>query len=368
MINPDELPSSFYIGQEYAEDLEYDVMRIEFFVHSAAVLDPFEFTLGGQKVSGIQKSGLLVVTTDQKLPRKLIDDLAWDRGNATKYIVGYISKYLPRINQELLQQRYVSGHFLVGAITILDIFRITVSNFKPEMADEVINVPWPPVFGAFLPVKKLKEDQLDTYLMDFIDAGNDYLQHNYNECIRRIITSAENAFRFYGIQPASKTFFQKYLSFIFRAKNGSFKDIVRSISSPQSLGLRVVSDNLLFLYKLRNRIVHQKFRIRFENGWICRRGIATLKYLYEYLDRGGKVGEYVSLMDMQLAMIDMELKGDTVEDAKKRGEDKGDISEDRIIDSEEKMNNWMFESLRISRKEQQLVLGNRVPPGFYKKQ
>lgn len=367
--NSNRLPSSYFAGQEYFEDTVLDQMCVESSFYSAAILEPFELFIQNKKINGSQKGSIFMFTFDVALPRKLIDDLAWGKGNARSYIIGYISKYLPRVNQELLEQRYLSGHFLVQSFSTLDIFSIKVSNLKPEWADEVINVPWPPSFSHFPPVKKIQGEELETYLMDFIDAGNDYLRGDYNDCVRRIITSAENAFRLYGIDRVPLTWWKRYFSLLPFLKESGFSRTARSISSGTNLGRQVVSENLLFLYKLRNKIVHDKFRIRFENGWVCRKGLSTLNYLYQFLDRGGKTAEYVSFMEGQLSMLDRELKGATLESVKAGRDFIHNASDNKyIIDSDKKMNEWMFGSLRISEEDKIAVLKNKISHGNHKSQ
>lgn len=366
-MDPKDLPESFFAGQEYLEDQLHDLMRVELCFYTPAVLDPFEFYVQKKKVVGSQNSGVLKVTFDVDFPRKLIDDLAWGRGNSQAYVLGYISRYLPRINEEMLRQRYSSGHFLLRTFSPLDVFKITITNLKPEWADEVINVPWPPTFAKFPPAQMMQGTQMETYLKDFVDAGNDYLRGDYDNCIRRVITSAENAFRFYRLDKTTPSGWRLLFISLPFFKETSFNTIARSISSPNHLGSQVVSENLLFLYKLRNRIVHNKFRIRFENGWVARRAFATLNYLYQFLDRGGKVAAYVSFMEGQMMMLDMELRGTTMERLRvMHKESKKEHTPEQFISNDKQMNEWMYGNLRIKKQEQNIILNNKVPPGFYK--
>lgn len=366
-MNNKDFPSSYFVGQEYVEPQSHESVRIELRLYSPAVLDSFEFFIQKKKIKGEQRGGVLFVSFDIILPRNLLTDLAYGKGNAQTYVLGYISRYLPRINQEMLEQRYSSGHYLIQTFSVLDVFKITVSNLNPDLADEVITVPWPPSFKKFPPTQRIKGKEIETYLMDFIDAGNDYLRGDYNNCIRRIITSAENAFKFYKLDKKTLIGWRRYLSFLPFFREASFNIIARSISTHDDLGRQVVSENLLFLYKLRNRIVHDKFRIRFENSLVCRKGISTLNYLYQFLGQGGNVAEYISFMEGQLKMLDGELRGVTMEALRLRQEGaKQEPKREDIIDSVKKMNEWMFGSLRISGEEQRVVLKNKIPPNFYK--
>ena len=66
-------------------------------------------------------------------------------------------------------------------------------------------------------------------------------------------------------------------------------------------------------------------------------------------------------------MLDSELRGTTIEALRAMQEEmKQGPRPEQIIDSDKKMNEWMFGSLMISRKEQEVVLNNKVPPNFYR--
>ncbi|MFH1769910.1 MAG: hypothetical protein ABH833_04630 [Parcubacteria group bacterium] len=362
----DDLPESYFVGQEYLEEGSSDSVRIDFSFFTSAVIEPFKFFVQKNKVEGLQTGGVLTVSFKTELPKKLIDDLAWGKGNSSAYVLGYIYKHLPMVNQELIKQRYLSGHFLITSFSMLDIFSIKVSNLDKDKADEIISVPWPPTFDKFPPAQNLRGEQLETYLMDYIDAGNEYLRGDYNHCIRSTITSVENAFHFYGLDRASPTGWKRHIPFL---KETSFNStILCHVYRSDNQGLEAVGSNLLFLYKLRNRIVHDKLRIRFENGWICRRGLATLNYLYQFLDKGGKISDYIMSMEGQLMMLENELKGSTIERLRASKEStKEPTDPEYIIDSDEKLNKWMFGNLKITKREQSIVLNNKIPPNFYKR-
>jgi len=343
MEQNERIPDEFYIGQDLVEDKERLKTEIEIFFYSPAILNNFDFFIYGKKIIGTQKDGLLVVRFNQEMPKKLVDELK--SGKSEHLVVGYISKYLPRINQEILKQRYTEGHFLVRTFSTLDVYRLYV---KIEQDNSRIQLSWPQSITSFPPSKKLAEEKDEIYIRDLVDAGNLYFNGSYDDCVRKVITSAENAFRFYNLK-GDRTFL-----FL---KNRKFESIIKRNIYSKNLANEVIANNLIFIYKLRNKIVHHKFRIRFENGWICKKAIGTLFYLYQFLSKDVQTKEYIFSLQMQFLMLDNFCKGTNLENLEKIGKIKEEeIKEEQIIDSKEKMDKFVFEGLRISGKEKSKVL------------
>lgn len=360
MERTDAFPESYYIGQEFVEDTEFEECTIEFTFYSPAILDPFEFYIHTKKISGKQKGSLLKVSFQQKISSKLIDSLLWGRGGE-KFIIGYISQYLPRINQELINQRYRSAHFLVRTFSTLDIYKleINVPKYFPEIG--LLKVRWPTSISTFQPAKVLAKNKDHVYLRDFIDAGNAYLEGNYDDSIRKVITSVENAFDFFKLKAAPSKY-PKFISY-FLPRVSTFREIILNNIDGQGIARKTISNNLIFLYSLRNKIVHNKFRIRPENGWVCKKAIGTLNYLYQFLNNDAETKDYVTYLGGQFLMLDDLVKGENLGYIKRRASIP--YTEDQKIDSDEKLNNMMFSGLAIDKEEQTLVLRNKVPRLFY---
>lgn len=356
----EDIPDEFYIGKDFVEDTETEKAIIEILFFSPAVLDSFELFVAGKKIIGTQKTGLLVVFFEQVLSKKLIKNLM--SGESESFIIGYISKYLPRVNEEILHQRYTSGHFLVKTFSTLDIYRVNVK--VPSVTKDPILLSWPQSIASFPLAKNLAEKKDEIYIRDFIDAGNAYLEGNYDDCIRKSITSVENAFHKYNLKSNPPIGWKRFFSMILPKKR-KFDQIVKNIIYADSLGRKVIAENLLFLYKLRNKIVHDKFRIRSENGWIGRKAIGTLDYLYQFLSKDQETGNYISYLSGSLKMLDNFSKGENLDRIKQRENFKQEISKDQIIDSDEKMDTFMFNNLRIDDNEKAVILKNKLPPNYY---
>ena len=139
---------SGYMGQEYVEDIDRVRMRFDVRLHTAAQLIPFDFFHNKRKITGTQQGRTLTVSFEERLPRTLIDDIAWGRKNYAQYVFGYVSDPLTRVNEEMLRQRYALGHFLISTFSFFDITSITITNAEQTPTDEVINVPLPGLFSA----------------------------------------------------------------------------------------------------------------------------------------------------------------------------------------------------------------------------
>lgn len=352
----------YYIGQEFIEDTDTETATIEVSFYSPAVLDSFDFLApDGKKITGTQNGTLLNISFDQLLSKKLIEALMW--GKSDQFIIGYISKYLPIINAELLRQRYSSGHFLVKTFSTLDIYKVLIK--VPSLAQEIgaITLRWPQSMPSFPPAKKLAVEKDEIFVRDFIDAGNAYLSGNYDDCIRKAITSVENAFSHYGLKPKSVSKWQRIIDKLFDRKY-KFNRIVTDNIYAENLGNKMVSSNLRFLYKLRNKIVHEKFRIRPENGWIAKKAIGTLHYLYQFLGRrvDQHAVDYAFYLGAQFLMVAGLFRGENLDYIKKRHTEK---SKPNIIKTPEDLDKSVFEDLLINNREQSIILRNEIPPHFY---
>jgi len=369
MNNKEEIPDSYYSGQDYVEDTSRTSMRFDIQLYSPAELLPFDFFYKKRKITGIQEGRYLNVSFTEKLPRKLIDDIAWNRRNAQRYVYGYIAIPLARVNQEMLRQRYSLGHFLANTFSFFDIASITLTNIDETPTDEVIAIPWPPVFSApphshF--TKSESSSEPEVFVKDYIDAWNDFFRGDYDNCVRKLITSVENSFSFYKLNQKNKYPWWKLIARL-RYRKPSFKQILLNLkANSKFLGHEVVSDNLLFLYQVRNKITHGSLRIHQENGWwFCGKGLETLQYLYQFLDGGSEdsYGAYTFRTYGFANRLFHQTRGTTVEKDESRGKFMGSNPEDMekfVIKNDQDMNEFKFNGLRISKDEQSKILNNEA--------
>lgn len=359
--------SSRYVGQEYVEDRNKTRMRFDVCLHTPAQLEPFELFHEKRRIAGVQRGRELTISFEETLPRTLIDDIAWGRKNYAQYVLGYISSPLTRVNGEMLRQRYALGHFLVNTFSFFDITSIKITNAEQDPTDEVINVPLPQIFSApphahFTGVDKAEPE---AFLRDYVDAWADMFRGDYDNCIRKLVTSVENAIVKYGLKPAER---EPWYRRLFSRSGGS--KFVRTIEAfgarSEFIGYKVVCDNLIFLYKVRNRITHGSFRIRQENGWwLCGKALSTVQYFYQFLDGRGENsnGAYAFRTNSFAEMLFREITGKTVEDDQAIGRimsDRGKNFDDLAIRNDKDMNEWKFSTLRITPDEERFVLKNKV--------
>ena len=127
------------------------------------------------------------------MSQQLVDDIRLLEPylpRAGKFVVGYLASYLPIINRKILDERYKKGHLLIRTFSIFDLFDVGVLA-----AGKIYSASWPQSFAAFPPLVNSVNYEDKIYVRDFIDACNSYFNADYDDCIRRVITSAENLVR-----------------------------------------------------------------------------------------------------------------------------------------------------------------------------
>jgi hypothetical protein len=350
----------YYVGQEYVEDKDRISMRFDVQFYSPAELQSFDFYYKKKRISGSQEGRYLTVSFIEKLPRKLLDDIAENRKNAQQYVYGYLALPISRVNQEMLRQRYSLGHFLVSTFSFFDVASITLTNIDENPTDEVISMPWPPIFSA-PPHSEMCNPE--TFIRDYIDSWNDYFKGDFDNCIRKLITSVENFFDFKKLNVKKKhPWWHLYARLT--AHKPSFKDILNNLrKKSRFIGHEVVSMNLLFLYRVRNSITHGSLRIHQENGWwFCGKALETVQYFYQFLDGGDEHsnGAYAFRISAFASLLSYQTRGVTVEKSELLGKKISDEKlKDRTIQTDEDMNNFKFNNLRFTEDEKIIISKNR---------
>lgn len=334
--------------QEILEDKEFEKVTINVYFFSSAILDPFEFFAYKKKIIGshTHTGSLFKISFEEELPKKLLGKLAW--GRSEEFIIGYISKYLPRVNEELLNQRYSTGHLLIKTFTTLDISNVDINIHSSKEGNVILN--WPQMINNIPPARQLAPQfKNESYIKNFIDASHAYLSGNHDECIKKCITSVENFFN-------KNNLTCKKIINPDGSQKSKFESIVLTFIYSEFIGKKIVANNLIFLYKLRNKIVHADLRIRHENAWISKKAIGTLNYLYQFLNKDPETKDYISFLAGQFLMLDKFTQGENLDHIRQREENSQEITPDQIIDSDEKMNDFMFDGLEIKEVEKSILL------------
>jgi hypothetical protein len=179
-------PNSFYIGQSYVEDKETVACMIGANFIFPGVVPPFEFWKNGARIIGTQHQNVLVIRVYRRISRKLWDDLKYLK-HGEGFIVGYLNSYMPRINRALIDNRYGQGHLLSRTFAIFEATKICVI-----VRSELVWINWPVAFAPFPPSTAIAPRANTLFVRDFIDAMGSYFRSEFDDCIRRLITSTEN--------------------------------------------------------------------------------------------------------------------------------------------------------------------------------
>lgn len=253
------------------------------------------------------------VMIEKEIPNTLIEDLKTGESSSMNFLLGYINDALQIINENIINRRYRSAHILSTALTIQDIKWISIANLKNE---EKFLVPWPVPFPDF-PYGVDLEKYDFIYVRDLLDAMTSYINFDFNEVPRKVITSLENAFVHYKVRKQlknlmvkkGKTIREKIKMLFFESKKISFLDQVNVV-----VGRTELIHNLKIIYKVRNKIVHDKLRLSHKNDMICHKSIGTLLYVYKgYLSESQEMSDYMLKVESQFIFIKDFYRGMRVE-------------------------------------------------------
>ncbi|MFH1890967.1 MAG: hypothetical protein ABIJ91_05410 [Candidatus Kuenenbacteria bacterium] len=277
--------------------------------------------------------------------KSIPDDLI--KKNPSQYIVGFIGETLPRINQEILDRKYKEGHVILKTISQFDIYNV----FIVDDSGNYHAILWPNPIPGFPEVKKFQKNLDVVFVRDFIDAMTEYFYFNLDECVRKVITSLENYFIYYNLKPISKINFWTKL---FKRKRAKFQRLVNDYITEshypfKERDLKILRENILFVYKIRNLIVHDKLRLKLDNLMFCKKAIGTLLYIYQskFTYNDGRK-DYVFAFDMQFKMIADMIIGLNLDNFEKAENSK---RKPQIISNDDELNKSMFASLKITKKQ-----------------
>lgn len=350
---------------EYYRDENKKEVLIKYSLKLPSKVD--NFNIDDNTIHVRQNGGEINVSYHKKISKILFDDLKnfsdclknhkdipdeIFKKNPSQYIVGYIGETLPRINKEILDRKYKEGHVILRTISQFDIFNV----FIIDDSNEHHIILWPNPIPGFPEVNKFQQDLSVIFIRDFIDAMSEYFYFNLDECIRKIITSLENYFIYYKLKPSNEvTFWTK----IFNRKPAKFKKLVNEFITeanyPKGRKLKILRENILFVYKIRNSIVHDRLRLKLNNLMFCKKAIGTLFYIYQsnFVCEDGKK-DYIFAFDMQFKMIADMIIGLNLDNFER--EEKSKIKP-KIIKNHDEHNKLMFDSLKITKKEKKMTEG-----------
>ena len=271
------------------------------------------------------------------------------RIHLSRFIVGYIKPYIATVNKYILDQKYLEGHILVNTISLVDIFEVSVVQ-KDSNPLRLGNVLWPTVLPGF-PTSKLSAGNDAVFIRDLIDAMTAYFGYNLDDCIRKIITSFENCIKYYNLQTSQRDFMSKFLRKVFRVPKIKLvlKEYVREPRYLyQERDLKILRDNFLFIYHLRNLIVHDKLRIDPSQTTVCRQAIGTLIYIYQGNFLSESHRQYIHSFHTQFFLLCEEHSGFSLERIDHLNQN-DKMGRSVFIKSPEDMNKYTFADLKITK-------------------
>jgi hypothetical protein len=253
------VPSSHYVGKDYVEDKRRVKCIISATFLFPGEVDPFHFWLHQTKVDGVQYGNALVVTALREISAQLWEDLRLkDDGQA--FIIGYLTSLMPAVNRRLINNRYNKGHLLSRTFAIFEAVDVSIT-----VAGRRLWLSWPPSLPSFPPTTELAGIQTPLYVRDYIDSISAYYRYEYDDAIRRVITATENFLDNHGwkVSAGGSGGVLHWIMSIFRRKpqGSSFRRRLRDNLDLSKISNEVVHDNLQFVYSIRNRIVHNGFRM-----------------------------------------------------------------------------------------------------------
>lgn len=324
-------PKSTYLGQEFIEDEEQISVIISCRFHLSALIKHINFTYKDCRVHTYQKGCDFTLIIEKIISKKLFFTASKSRV-AERFIVGYVNEILPILNEHLIQQKYLCGHFLVRTFSPLDIHELIISNkdnkdrYRLSFPFSVSNFPRMEEFAKGLDYK---------FIRDLIESTTFYYYYNLDDCIRKMISSIENFFVLRNITGRS-----------FKVK------LLRCLSKEYHLKawesyLNMFYSNIMYVYKIRNRIVHDKFRMDFNDNWLCKKGIGTLFYIYQTNLNDNNTKRYNFSLMQQFVALDQECMGQNL-DIFRNLANKEDLP---IVISDANLDKYFFKAIEISKDE-----------------
>lgn len=359
-ISQDKLPKSYYVGQEYVEDPDKIDVFIKFKFRPAVVFSNINFDYSKLRVRQIER-GEVLCTLEKTISQKLFTAISDPKDihslfRVTGFVLGYIKLYLPSINEHIQEQKYLDGHILARTISLNDIYGVLVAN---RAGDKTGVAAWPVPISGF-PPSKLSPGQDAIFIRDMIDAMTAYFQYDLDECIRKVITSLENCFSHYKLSPSSTSKVNKIKRLI--------DEYVQEAHYPYiERDLKILRENILFIYHVRNLVVHDKLRISPSNTTVCRKAIGTLLYLYQGNFINIEQRTYIFSFYSQFITIFEGYSGYSLERAEWNIHEMKERNEHPpIINTPDDMNRFMFEGLQITTQEKEDILSGKreehLPP------
>jgi hypothetical protein len=342
-------PDSFYIGKAYVEDTETVECMIRANFIFPGVVPPFEFWKNGARIIGTQHQNILVIRIYRRISRRLWNDLKYLQ-QGERFIVGYLASYMLRINRALIDNRYGQGHLLSRTFAIFEATKICVI-----VRSELVWINWPIAFAAFPPSAAIASKADALFVRDLIDAMGSYFRGEFDDCIRRLITSTENFIetKCWNVQTIPNGWIRNLLRLKPRRDRLSFRQSLKRNLKRTTISGEVIYQNMRVIYSTRNKIVHAGFRMSTSSALFCSKAIGTVYYLIYRYSGNRTISRYVYTLHVQFKLQCDAFGEYDLDQIKKLF---GTIRPDTpVIDSDEDLERAMFSSLRYTERDKHSI-------------
>ncbi len=280
---PPKFPDNYTVGEEYFKDknqieVQFSVAFPSFSPFSSITLDT---EIG--KLSLTNQNSHIFLRFEGKISEKLFNDSKHQKG--INWIFGYVAPHIDYLNQEIYKQRYRKSNLLLQPYSILNISYIEISKISTK---KKVKIQFPMTVGIQdIITPKIPVDMSffeHIYVRDLIDALNSYFFSNFDDCVRRLITSVETSFQYYSFNEIK----DKNTNSIFKGT----LDANCSMICPMTK--KNVAEEVWSLYKVRNEIVHEGRRIKPTEKRICDDGIHyVLDYFKNLKVNNGELSRFI---------------------------------------------------------------------------
>ncbi|MFA5124802.1 MAG: hypothetical protein WC473_03185 [Patescibacteria group bacterium] len=283
----------YYIGQEYVEDNVKIPVEIHAQLFSPGEISDAVINFDEKTVWLNQRGSIISITIREKLSKKLIEDIQ-QKHRGDNFIVAYIAEIMPYVNHEILNQRYLKGHFLIRTYSVMDISDLCI--IISETCERIL-VMWPMAIGSFPPLVDLQSKFNRTYIRDLVDSMHAYFSGNYEDCIRKSITSIETFIKYHGIQ-------------VYKS-NGKI-DFKNTLQTHMNIVCPMNGENAANViweaYKIRNDIVHDGKRLDPIDGKrLGKRVTHLINEVYKNYGSEEDLKQYAFFLEDQFLSLEMHL-------------------------------------------------------------
>lgn len=280
------------IGDEYIDDKNRIYVTIVYFLNYSVTNINFKTELDNNPIAGGwgQNTDSFIIKYERKISEKLFNNLTKGVNNLDKNLIfGYFNAILPKINEEIFKLKYLSGHILCRPVSKFDVSQTVIIK---NTTNEHVNIGGAyKIDNSTLPLS-LKEENNHIFIRDYIDAMTSFLFNNYDDCIRKIITSLENFF-------LQNKFGNTFVMNLKKLTKGDYSPPEWKIYMP------ILYDNMFFIFKVRNKVIHENLRVNYDALWfeVCGKAIDTLQYLYQNSFNHDIGWKYFVRMSMQFHIL-----------------------------------------------------------------